>query len=246
MTHSIDGYDHRMTRWWRVLGIAVLSLAACTKANPAVSCTQNSCIDPAYPYCDVDGSIAGVPGTCIAVTCTSGMFATCAADGTALTCNNSGTGYDEVQCAHGCDDTLGCKLCEANQTVCANGEVATCDASGAQTSTEMCPLGCFEDQPRCRDIDPSNRLGKYLDMVQNPMDLDLSTGSWFVDVDTGKASGPSSTMLMPDSFLDMTPSGGPPIRVFVVNNLQLGNVEIVSFTSSNDYAVAFWLRATST
>lgn len=148
------GY-YREMRAWRFGGLCmIVLLASCTKANPAAKCTKGSCSDPNYPYCDVDGAIGGVPGTCIAVTCTAGTFEACSADGTALTCNDSGTGYTQVQCAHGCDEASGgCRLCEPNQTVCENGEVASCDASGAQTSTKMCPLGCFEDQPRCRDID---------------------------------------------------------------------------------------------
>jgi hypothetical protein len=102
---------------------------------------------------------------------------------------------------------------------------------------ESCPLGCFEDQPRCRDIDPSNRLGTYFDMVQSPVDLDMGSGSWQVDTSTGVVSR-SGTPVSVTNFIDMTSSGGPPIRVFVVNNLAIGNVQIYADAGKN-YAAAF-------
>ena len=185
---------------------------------------QGTCIDPNYPYCDLDGSIGGTPGACIAVTCMTGEFAKCSGD-SALMCNQFGTGYEEVTCAHGCDENTGCRLCEANQTVCANGAVATCDANGNQTAVTQCPLGCFEDQPRCREIDPSNNLGSYLGAVANPPDVDLSVGSYIVYSDSGKFFDGSGNLITMPSFVAVQ-TGGPPIRVFVANKLTLGNVTV--------------------
>ena len=153
-----------------VIGVLAL-VVGCTKSNPAATCTNGSCRDPAYPFCDADGAIAGIPGTCIAVQCTAGQFGACRADDVSLVCSSSGDNYNAVQCANGCDPSSGCLACAPNQTVCTNGMVASCDAMGVQTLTP-CPLGCFEDQSRCRDIDPSNRLATYMDMVQSPVDLD--------------------------------------------------------------------------
>ena len=225
-------YDRVMNRW-RCWSLVVCSLVtACTKANPAFSCSDTPCTDPNFPYCDIDGSVGGIPEACTAVTCTAGAFQSCRGDNIALTCNNSGTSFDEVQCAHGCDAATGCKLCEANQTVCQNGVVASCDANGVQTSTTQCPLGCFEDQPRCRDIDPSNHLGTYLDMNPTPPDLDLSTGDWYVLNDAaGTLSGPAGAMLIVPNYLVTQPAGGPKIHVYVVNNLKLGSVY---FAGPND------------
>jgi len=171
-------YDRDMVRWrsW-CLFLGVSLVAGCgSKANPAATCMQGTCIDPNFPYCDTDGSIGGTPGACIAVTCTAGAFSQCDGDNTELTCNGFGNGYDSTVCAHGCDHTTGCRLCEAGQTVCANGTVATCDANGNQTSTTACALGCFEDQPRCRDIVPSNNLAMYYDMTASPIDLVIPAG----------------------------------------------------------------------
>ncbi len=236
MTSSDRVYPRQMRRVWLLSFIV-----ACTKANPAVLCTDTTCSDPAYPFCDVGGEIGGIPGTCIAVTCTPGEFGACRGDDVALTCNAAGTSFDDVQCEMGCSvATSGCKLCEPNQTVCTNGTLATCDATGQQTASS-CPLGCFEDQPRCRDIDPSNRLATYMDMVQNPADLDLSVGQWNVFLKTGSISseGPGATTLTVPSFMVPSPSGGPQIRVFVVENLKLGNVFISTQPSDPPTAVAF-------
>ncbi len=225
--------------WSLFLGLS-FGPAACTKVNPAYHCQNSTCIDPAFPYCDADGSIGGTAGVCIAVTCTAGEFGKCSGD-SALTCNDTGTGYVETQCAHGCDEGTGCKLCEANQTVCANGTVATCDASGGQTSAFQCPLGCFGDQPRCTDVEPSNHLGAYYDMVPNPQDLDL-TGGWTVHLETGEITN-GTTTLTPTSFLVPSLGGGPTTRVYVVNKLTLGNINLFGPLGGSTLSTAFLATA---
>lgn len=224
-------YSRDMSPWRSWCLFVGLSVAAgCgTKANPAATCMQGTCIDPDFPYCDLDGSIGGTPGACIAVTCTAGEFSKCSGDN-ALSCNSFGTGYVQTQCAQGCDEGAGgCRLCAPNQTVCSNGVVATCDASGVQTSTTQCPLGCFEDQPRCRDIDPSNNLGGYLSSVANPPDVDLSAGGT-IYVDTGEVLDSNSNPVVVPNFVAVQ-GASPPIRVFVVNHLRLGHVVINTKTS---------------
>lgn len=95
-------YPRFMHRW---LGCLVaLGLANCTKPNPNKACSEGQCRDPAYPYCDVEGTISGEPGTCIAVSCDPGTVEACLGDA-ALTCNASGDGYDRVLCELGCVDS---------------------------------------------------------------------------------------------------------------------------------------------
>src|SRR5437868_1470604 len=96
------GY-HRRMRTCGGLWIALLACVGCTKPNPAASCANGSCSDPAYPYCDIDGAIGGEPGTCIAVTCTPGAVGACEGSNAALICNSTGDGYDQQPCAIGCD-----------------------------------------------------------------------------------------------------------------------------------------------
>jgi hypothetical protein len=104
----------------RALVVAAAVLAGCTKPNPR-SCQDGTCTDPALPFCDVDGSFANEPQTCIAVDCTPGEFAACRGD-LAITCNEVGTDFDLIQCERGCDDALGgCRLCDPNETACTNG-----------------------------------------------------------------------------------------------------------------------------
>lgn len=198
----------------------VLVAVACTKQNPAARCSTGTCIDPAYPFCDVDGALSGSAGSCISVSCTPGDFKACRGD-VALTCNAMGDNYDELQCQMGCTpEAKGCKLCQAGQTVCANGEVQMCDANGAVSSSESCPLGCFDSEPRCRELDPSNGLGTYVDMVSNPPDVDL-TASATVDTGTG-AFMPAAPVTVPNFFIPPT-TGAPGVRVFVVHNFHIAS-----------------------
>jgi hypothetical protein len=147
----------------------------------------------------------------------------------AITCNNVGTSYDLIQCERGCDlASGGCRLCEPDQTACTNGTLATCDASGAVVASQRCPLGCFEDQPRCRDIDPSNGLGRFFDMVPDPPDLDLTAGGSI------SASGVvlrNSEIVAIPNFLVPAPPNGVAIRVFVVRSARLGDVRVGDFGS---------------
>ena len=63
--------------------------------------------------------------TCIEVTCTPGEVVACRADG-AVTCNGTGSDYDVVACASGCDVGLGCRACSVNEDC--GDETPICDA----------------------------------------------------------------------------------------------------------------------
>jgi hypothetical protein len=99
--------------------LLVLLVAACTKPNPASMCHDGTCSDPKFPFCDVDGTIGGQAGTCIAVSCTPSAFAECRSDG-AVVCNAAGDNYDVTPCAAGCAAQIGC-----NQTCAQNADCST-------------------------------------------------------------------------------------------------------------------------
>lgn len=220
--------EHRSMQW-RVCFVSLLvttAAAGCQEPNPR-SCIDGTCTDPSLPFCDVDGALAGEPETCIAVECAPGELAGCRGD-QAITCNSVGTNYDLVRCERGCDASAGgCRLCEPSQTVCANGMVQTCDASGAVIASESCPLGCFEDQPRCRELVPSNGLAMYLDAATMAPDLDLSAGGR-IDTATGLVLDSQSTQLAVTTVLLPAPTDGAPIRVLVAGSVRLGDVQIES------------------
>jgi hypothetical protein len=87
-----------------VCGGLLALLVSCTTPNANKACTEGTCKDPAFPYCDAEGLISGEAGTCIAVTCTSGEVEMCLGDD-ALTCNATGDGYEHVRCELGCGET---------------------------------------------------------------------------------------------------------------------------------------------
>ena len=228
-------YDGRMGLR-RCLVSFVMLVVACTKPNEAKHCTAGTCTTPDFPFCDETGFVSGEPGTCIAVTCTPGTFGECRGD-EEVRCNTEGTNYDVVLCERGCDPNAdGCRLCDPGETACTNGTVATCNASGAVISKEPCPLGCFEDQPRCRDITPSNDLARFLDAVTNAPDLDLSAGAT-IETSSGTITTSSGTVAVP-SFFVPAPTNGAAIRVFVAGRVRLGDVSVVPGTAVDGPALA--------
>jgi hypothetical protein len=138
-------------KWVFVLGCLGI-VVACTKRNPAY-CGDGTCVDPSLPYCDIDGAIGGMPGTCIAVTCTPGELAICRGDA-AVTCASSGSNYDTVQCPLGCDPAAGgCKECTSNAQ-CAAEQVcdeATSHCRGCAADDECDSRVCDLDSGSCVD-----------------------------------------------------------------------------------------------
>src|ERR1051325_681010 len=181
----------------------------------------------------------GFPRPADVVPGTPGDFSECRG-GAELTCNNVGTGYDTVQCARGCDPNIGCRLCDANQTVCINGKVQTCDATGAVASSEVCPLGCFQDQPRCREIDPSNGLASAMEMAAAGPDLILENAT--LSVPNAMLIDSTGGTRKLQSLMITAPQDGVPIQVFPVRSLLIvGNNRIVS-DGTGAPAVAFMVR----
>ncbi len=136
-------------RWLFVLGCLGL-VGACTKRNPAY-CGDGTCVDPSLPYCDIDGAIGGMAGTCIAVTCTPGELAICRGDA-AVVCASSGSNYDTVQCPLGCDPAAGgCKECTSNAQ-CADAQVCdeeTSHCRGCATDDECDSRVCDLETGTC-------------------------------------------------------------------------------------------------
>lgn len=208
---------------------ALVVVVGCTKPNPAKHCEDGTCIDPKYPFCDISGAVAGEPGACIATACTADQFVECRGD-VELRCNADGTNFNLTTCDRGCDASAGgCRLCDAGETACTNGQVATCDASGATTIKETCPLGCFETEPRCREIAPSNGLAAYFDMVPSPPDLELSDAT--LSTVTGELNDVSGPVTVPNFLVPQT-STSPAIRVLVVGSLRLQKLQVTTSPSS--------------
>lgn len=221
-----------MKQNWRIVTVTLAALiaAGCTTERNPRYCGDGICIDPAYPFCDVDGSFGDLRLQCVAVACTPDDFIACRGDDE-LRCNATGTNYDVARCELGCAPTGGCRLCEPSQTACTNGRVATCDAAGNVVTSEACALGCFEDQPRCRDIDPSNRLAEYLDHVADPPDLDLENGVIFTE--TGVVLQQEAAIQGIPTFMAPA-SGSVPIRVIVAHNIWLSNVKVFANTNERN------------
>jgi len=104
--------------------------------------------------------------------------------------------------------------------------LATCDGTGAVVEKMSCPLGCFENEPRCRNVAPSNGLAQFLDAVPVAPDLDLTADGWTIDTSNGMITNAGNEQRVVPSFSVAAPAGGAPIRVFVVNRAIVGNVRV--------------------
>lgn len=198
------------------------------------SCLERECATLEFPFCDVNGTLGGVPHECIAVDCEPDVFAECRED-TAVVCNATGDDYAIEPCDRGCG-SVGCRLCDPNETACTNDKVATCDANGVVTIAEECSFGCATDGPRCLELVPSNLLDDVLTPNAFDIDLDLS-GTVTIHVDDGSIDGapPHASFLIP------APATGAAIRVFFAKTIRLGNVTVVAANATSP-AIAFRAR----
>lgn len=162
-----------------VVGLLFGLSVGCTKPNPR-ACQNGMCSDPAYPFCDTQGTLGGEINECIAVSCTPSEFAECR-DNVAVTCNETGDDYLLDECVRGCSiDYAGCL------------------------------------------VEPSNGLGAYLDMVDDPPDLTLISGE--IDTYTGVITGADPV----PNFLLPAPEGGVAVRVFVAANVRIVDAKVVA------------------
>lgn len=131
-------------------------LAACATPNPLYCADDTPCSDPARPYCDLGGEIAGNKHTCIKVSCGPGDPLACLDDATSLVCIASGADVVPITCANGCVGKA-CAGCEPGTTWCdGDGNVRTCDAGGAESVRETCSVGCATSPtPHCQYLAPS-------------------------------------------------------------------------------------------
>lgn len=118
--------EHEVTRMYARLA-ALLLVCSCTRPNPR-DCADGLCTDPAYPFCDIDGALAGEQKACIAVSCTPNEFEACRGD-TSIVCNAVGNDYELVKCEKGCDAEHGCRACTTSED-CRN-PTPVCDADGS-------------------------------------------------------------------------------------------------------------------
>jgi hypothetical protein len=107
--------------------LLVVGVVGCTKPNP-LDCSDGLCSEADHPFCDVDGSFAGTPNTCVAVSCTAGEPVACRGN-VSIVCNSAGNNYELVECERGCDSSYGCRQC-LTSAECANPS-PICDEEAA-------------------------------------------------------------------------------------------------------------------
>jgi hypothetical protein len=94
--------------------MALMASAGCTIDRNPRYCGDGICIDPAYPFCDVDAMFGDLKQQCVAVDCTPDAFVACRGDDE-LRRNAAATNYEVTRCELGCDASGGCRLCEPSR-----------------------------------------------------------------------------------------------------------------------------------
>jgi len=139
------------------------------------------------------------------------------------TCNDPQLPFCDTQ------GTLGGAMNECVAVTCTPGAFAecrgdtsvVCDGTGANYELQPCARGCDDATGGCH-IEPSNDLGQYLDMVPDPPDLDIATGT--INTSTGEING-STTV---PSFLVPAPEAGSMIRVFVAGRVHIVDAKVIT------------------
>lgn len=172
----------------RSLVLVVCVLAGCTRPNPAATCPEGFCVDSEFGFCDVDGAISGMPGTCIAVACTPGEFAACRGE-QAITCNANGDDFDLTLCPFGCGED-GCLPCEAGDTSCSEGSLFRCNDQGVPMMETTCVAGCVsDDNPHCAYLEPRYAPDICDSAALNPVLNISNSGSFDPNLDTNCTGG---------------------------------------------------------
>ena len=214
---------------WRG-ALAAMVFAACSQPNPAYNCADGHCSDPSYPYCDSDGAIMGQPGTCIAVTCTPGEFGACHDTSTALVCNASGNGYDELPCTIGCDSGKGCSTTCTKHSQCPSG-ICKLDHTCAVDSEITFVSGEGPDAAECTRISPCS-LARAVQVTPgtNGQYIELAAGQYTITA-TLQLSGKRIFVGRGAPGTRLRSSGSGAIFELMANS----EVWIDSFQVSNNY-----------
>jgi hypothetical protein len=219
-----------------LIAVLLVQISAC-KVNDPLYCDESTpCTDPALPFCDLGAehpASEGIKRTCIpdpfpdagpGGVCSPNEFLGCTDDSTARYCNGAGSAELSVPCSGACSPTDGCP-CEPETTECRQGQEVVCGASGTVVELRACALGCTSDGARCRDVDPSNGLGEYLDRAAQEEPLVLTDGAMITTDDGQVIDGDGIPRAVASVLLD-APEGGVPVRVFMVRRLTLGGASI--------------------
>ncbi|MBX3156197.1 MAG: hypothetical protein KF773_09380 [Deltaproteobacteria bacterium] len=141
--------------------VIAIAQAGCdsTRRNPEYCGGDGVCIDPALPFCDVDGSRgpAHTEDTCIAISCTPGEFVACRGAET-LSCNSTGDNLNVETCEKGCTvGSASCTPCTPGEMRCRDSVVEACADDGVFVIADTCELGCVDTattEPHCAYLEP--------------------------------------------------------------------------------------------
>ena len=227
-----------------IMVVVLLSAGGCKVVDPLYCDESTPCTDPARPFCDLEAehpASEGIKRTCIpdpfpdagpGGVCSPNEFLGCTDDSTARYCNSAGSAELSVPCGGACSATDGCP-CEPDTTECRQDQEVVCGPSGTVVELEACALGCTADGARCRDVNPSNGLGEYLDQAAEEEALVLTDGATITTGNGQVVDGDGVPRAVASVLLD-APADGVPVRVFMMRRLSLGDTTITGIP-----AVAF-------
>jgi hypothetical protein len=123
--------------------VCVLVLAACSTKKIEQCSIDSDCVNPTFPFCDVNGEYP-------------------ASEGDTHVCTPVPADCPPERCG-----------CTPGATTCSNNELDVCDVGGKSASKTSCDLGCATDGTHCLAFVPSNTLADALAMASGEPDADI-------------------------------------------------------------------------
>jgi hypothetical protein len=174
--------------------VMLVMSGACTRA--ADRCLGDvDCTDPAYPYCDVNGTYPASGG-------------------------DMGVCTIPPPADAGIDAPFSCT---PGGATCTNNMLTVCNSDGVTMTTSSCLLGCETDGTACKSFEPSNGLGPAFVASATGSDI-VFPSAITIDSDTGGIVDSANVPINITSVV-VTQSGAPSIRVFIAHSFDITNAQ---------------------
>lgn len=115
--------------------------------------------------------------------------------------------------------------CDPGSRVCDGDRLVVCGDDGQVSEIEDCTVGCSEELARCLRMEPSNDLGRYLELSASEPALEIPDGA-VIDTTAGTITDADGVAIPAKTELLDAPTDGVEVRVFWASSVTVGSVEV--------------------